>query len=78
MKIDRDKCKADGMTDQEIEFIESYLDKHGIDNRAALVLLGTNPQWVCQTVAEALDQLRPGCWKRQLTEEFQRRRAGQE
>ncbi len=69
MKIDRERAKADGLTDHEIAFVESYLDKHGINTRAAFVVLGTNPQWVCETVAEALDQLRPGCWFRHVTEE---------
>jgi hypothetical protein len=69
MKIDRERAKADGLTDHEIAFVESYLDKHGMNNRAAVVLLRAGPQWVCQTVAEALDQLRPGCWLRQVTDE---------
>jgi hypothetical protein len=69
MRIDRDRARADGLTDQEIAFVEAYLDKHGTNRRAAFVVLGTSPQWVCETVAEALDQLRPGCWLRQVTEE---------
>ena len=69
MKIDRELAKADGLTDQEIAFVEAYLDKHDMNNRAAFVVLGTNSQWVCETVAEALDQLRPGCWLRQVTDE---------
>ena len=32
MKIDRKKAKADGMTANEIAFIEAYLDKHGVSN----------------------------------------------
>jgi hypothetical protein len=69
MNINRERAKADGLTDHEIAFVEAYLDKHGMNNRAAVVVLGTNPQWVCQTVAEALDQLRPGCWLRQVTDD---------
>lgn len=69
MTIDRENAKADGLTDEEIAFIESHLDEHPINNRAAFVVLGTNPRWVIQSVAEALDQLRPGCWQRHLTEE---------
>lgn len=69
MKIDRKKAKADGMADHEISFVESYLQKHGINSSAALVMLGTKPLWVCQSVAEALDKLRPGCWLRQFSEQ---------
>jgi hypothetical protein len=64
MMIDRDKAKADGLTGEEIAFVESYLDEHGINNDAALVKVGANLRWVTETVAEALDQLRPGCWLR--------------
>ena len=67
--IDRESAKANGLTDQEIAFVEAYLDKHDTSSSAALVVLGTRPQWLCETVAEALDQLRPGCWLRQMTEE---------
>lgn len=69
MKINRENAKADGLTDQEIAFVEAYLDKHDMNSRAAFVVLGARPQWVCETVAEALDQLRPGCWLREITEE---------
>jgi hypothetical protein len=64
MMIDRDKAKADGLTDEEIAFVESYLDEHGINNNAALVKVGANLRWVTETAAEALDQLRPGSWLR--------------
>lgn len=70
MKIDRKTAKVDGLTNKEIAFVESYLDEHAMSNGAALVVLGTNPRWVCETVAEALDQLRPGCWQRQITDQF--------
>lgn len=69
MKIDLENAKADGLTDQEIAFIEAYLGEHPINDRAAFVLLETNLRMVIQSVAEALDHLRPGCWQRQLTEE---------
>lgn len=62
MKINRENARADGLTDEEIAFIEAYLDNHGIDDTAALVRLGKQLRLVIRTVAEALDQLRPGCW----------------
>jgi hypothetical protein len=64
MMMDREKAKADGLTDEEIAFVESYRDKHDNNPTIALVKLGTTFQFVTQTVAEALDQLRPGCWLR--------------
>ena len=69
MKIDRESAKGDGFTDQEIAFLESYLDQHPFNDRAALVVLGASPRWVSQGVAEAVDQLGPGCRLREDTEE---------
>ena len=69
MTIDRERAKADGFTDQEIAFVESYLDQHPRNGTAALVVLGKRLRWVSQSVAEAVDQLRPGCWLREDTEE---------
>lgn len=69
MQIIRENARRDGLTDQEITFLEAYLAKHGVTTRAALVVLGGQPRWVCESVAEALDQLRPGCWLRQFSEQ---------
>jgi hypothetical protein len=65
MNINREACKADGLTDAEIDFIEQYLDTHPLDNTACLVKLGDQIRWVCQTAAEAVDLLRPGSWIRE-------------
>lgn len=78
MKIDREKVKADGVTDEEIDFVESYIAKHGLSNKAAVVLFGSQPRLVSQTIAEAMDQLRPGCWQRQPREDLFKKAIGPE
>ena len=70
MNIDKEKLREAGFNDNEIAWIEHYCSakvKNGeFSNQAALVCLGTpeNPDicWVCLTVAEAINNLRPGAW----------------
>jgi hypothetical protein len=64
MKINREACKTDGLTDAEMDFIEQYLETHPLDSTAALVKIGDQFRWVCRTLAEAIDLVRPGSWLR--------------
>lgn len=65
MNLNRERLQADGFTRREIRRIQAYCDAAEVagtfSNEAALVLL-TEPMWVCRTIAEVLDRLRPGCW----------------
>jgi hypothetical protein len=49
MKVNREACKADGLTDAEMDFIDKYLDTHSFDSTAALVKIGLGSV----TIAEA-------------------------
>jgi hypothetical protein len=62
--------KADGFSPKEIRFMEAYLDKHPFDHTGEVVVLKNEPMWVCRTIAEALEHLRPGCWQREFSEEL--------
>jgi hypothetical protein len=65
MILDRENCLADGLTEAEIQVMEEYLrDRAIMDNTLALVKIGEHHRLVCQTVAEALELVRPGSWLR--------------
>jgi hypothetical protein len=51
-----------GFTKREIGFVERYLDNHKPDLTASLVRCAGEYIWVCRTIAEAIEQLRPGSW----------------
>jgi hypothetical protein len=59
-------------TPKEIAFVEAFVDDHAMGHTADPVVLEDKPIWVCRTIAEALDHLRPGCWLRELSEECRR------
>ena len=64
MELIRENCLEDGLSEAEINIMEEYpCDKPG-DNNMCLVYLADRPRMVCQTVAEALELVRPGCWVR--------------
>src|SRR4051812_42658768 len=71
--IDRDSARSEGFTGREIDLIEAYclnMQRRGkFSNRAALVHLPESGiVWVCQTVAQGIERLRPGSWLREKDE----------
>jgi hypothetical protein len=65
--IDRDRARADGFTEEEIDQMEAYCrEKERLewyDRRPELVELPAHGiAFVCRTVAEAIERLRPGWW----------------
>lgn len=66
MKIKTELLKADGYCDQDIQTIQDYVDAAEADGRfshaAAVVDFNGTPQFCCRTIAEIMDEVRPGCW----------------
>src|SRR5581483_27177 len=66
MNLITEKLEAEGFNPNEIRTIRAHCDaaeKAGTFSRAAaLVQLAGEPEFGCRTIAEILDQLRPGCW----------------
>lgn len=66
MHLKIDLLRTYGFTQAEIQTIQEYSDRADragrFSRRPAFVLLGGETQLVCWTIAEVLDQLRPGCW----------------
>ncbi len=67
--INRDSARSDGFTEEEIDRIEEFVlrsQRNGtFSNKAELVNLPkSGVVWVCETVAQAIEQVRPGTWLR--------------
>jgi hypothetical protein len=66
MKLKTDILCDAGFTTQEIEEIQECCDAAEasgyFSHRGARVKLNGSVEWVCLTIAEILDDIRPGCW----------------
>jgi hypothetical protein len=67
MKLDKDLLRQDGFSDSEIDWLEKYcrdrMRSGAFSNKAAAISLGGGPfKLVCETVAQAVNKLRPGAW----------------
>lgn len=66
MNLNTDRLHEDGYTEAEIHRIQQYCDKAvhegHFSHDAALVHFKTGSQLCCVTIAEIMDQVRPGCW----------------
>jgi hypothetical protein len=65
MKIDKEVARKDGFSDSEIEWLERYcsdkMKKGRFSNKTAAISIGSGPlKLVCETVAQAINKLRPG------------------
>jgi hypothetical protein len=66
MQLCTEILKADGFNDTEIRQIEDYCNaaEHAgtVNRQGAVVWLNDAERFVIRTIAEIMDQLRPGCW----------------
>ena len=67
MILDKEAARKEGFSDSEIDWMERYCSdkrKKGLfSNKAAAISIGKGPvKLVCETVAQAVNKLRPGAW----------------
>lgn len=66
MQLNTELLKTDGFTDDEIRQVREYCDAAeaagGFSRLAAVVQLNGKTRFVCRTLAEILDRLRPDSW----------------
>lgn len=65
MLLDREVARKEGFSDSEIDWLERYcsdkMKKGRFSNKAAAISIGKGPvKLVCETVAQAINKLRPG------------------